>query len=223
MTRVSGFVGVESYDLVLYLAKVAKYLYDFDKDGNHLGEASVLVLDKSNDNSLRSCIDFIDNMDGETVNYCGFEFATSCSDFSDYTIVLIYYGRNLEEDFSICDDLYLVTDYQKHNTEVIKEINVGETTYPFLVVRDRINSKITPDSIFYDTDTCVHFTSKENDLIEIQDTQSDLAARVALQYDGRIDMRGLSESMNSFIIKALNADYQEKDIKTAIKKAVKEK
>lgn len=212
LMRTDGFVGIDSYDLVMYAAKVASNLV-----------GSVLVIDRSNDRSLAVYADEFRSSDSNCWQCSDFYYTRDLVEKEGYDFVFVYYGSNFAADFSECDDLFLVTDYQRHNVERLSTLRIGEDVFLFLVMRDRLGTKITPESVYDNINEVIRLGKQEEVLIELADTSADLSSRISLQYDGCINMKSLSDSVNQFLVKVFSADFEEKEIKAALKCAVRGK
>lgn len=209
MIRLSGFVGIESYDLIWYLTKVARTM-----------GKQVLLVDNSTDYSLafsipglmEAPIGTLFDYNGVSAVVCDNSFQSVWEDQFDY--IFVYFGKNTSRFADECDEIFLVTDYQKHNIEFIKNVQLQEDQFAFLVIRDRISSKITPGYVQYEMSNR-RFQSSE--VILIEDTLEDLENKVLLQHNAVKKLKRFSQSIQEFIITVLGADDEVHTIKTAIK------
>ena len=202
-----SFIGCECYDLILYLAKTL----------NALG-ASVLIIDNSDDRSLSTCIPTLDSVDlGQPVDYNnGITTVRGLEDVpNNFEYVLIYHGKDTLADLSQSNEVFLVTDYQKHNVEFLQQVELDDDNYPLLVIRDRVSSKITPASI---QEKLSKFEVDPNDVLVIDDTNEDLQCKVLCQYNTHVGFQNVSASIKEFIYTALS-EYDRKSIKGAIRLA----
>lgn len=202
-----SFIGCECYDLILYLAKTL----------NALG-ASVLIIDNSDDHSLSTCIPTLDSVGlGQPVDYNnGITTVRGLEDVPDnFEYVLIYHGKDTLADLSQSNEVFLVTDYQKHNVEFLQQVELDDDNYPLLVIRDRVSSKITPASI---QEKLLKFEVDPNDVLVIDDTNDDLQCKVLCQYNAHVGFLNVSTSIKEFIYTALS-EYDRKSIKGAIRLA----
>lgn len=206
-----AFVGVESYDLMIYLAKTIDAL-----------NASVLLVDNSIDQSLTACIPGLEmNNPGEPVDYNGITAVKSLEEIpEDFDYVLIYYGKDESADLSFVNEVCLVTDYQKHNVQFLMDVQLDDEIYPFLIVRDRVASKITPESIYYELE---ELEIDREALIIIEDSADDLNTKVMCQYNSLKGIGKVSDSIKNFIIAILSEEYDEAAVKAAFKLVARRK
>ena len=207
---VMSFVGSECYDLILYLAKTLNAL-----------NVQVLIIDNAEDRSLATCIpDLEDAPLGEPVDYDnGITVVRGLQVIPDnFNYVLIYHGQDPYVDLSGSNEVFLVTDYQKHNVEFLEAIELAEDNYPFLIVRDRVSSKITTKSIQAQLEK---FEIDPKDVLTIDDTDADLQCKVLCQYNTVVNFQSTSPSMKEFMYTALSEGFDRKTIKDAIKRAAR--
>ena len=199
MSKVLGFYGIESYDIILSLAMV---LHNLD--------LSVSICDWSKDKSL-ACT--IPGLEEESV--CEWNDIRVYRDdtieptVTDY--VIIYFGRE-ENGMELCDEIYLVTDQQKHNVEMMKNLSVPESVYPVVIYR-HFQSKITLKYLKHELEDK---GIQDNDYLEIVDTEASVLHRVMYQYDvskgfGKMD-RGIAEICKY----VAGTDFAENQINTVI-------
>lgn len=206
-----GFVGIESYDLIIYLAMTMQAL-----------NTSVLLIDNSYDQSLAECIPGLPEAnDGEPVDYRGITTTKWLTELPDnYDYVLVYFGKNTEFGLEDVTEVYLVTDYQKHNVNFLKSVELAEDNYPFLVVRDRVASKITPESIRIELE---ELGIPSESLLALEDTPADLNLKVMCQYNSLSGLAKVSDGIREFINVALSEDYDKAAVKAAFKVVTRRK
>lgn len=200
MIRQSAFVGYESYDLIFYLARVLSIL------GN-----TVAVVDHSRRRDVIRC--FTDSEDDTLVDYDGITVIADNTDFSDFDYVLASYGNDWDGKIRFFDDVFFVTDYQKHNIEALRNIPVTDDQYLFLVIRDRISTKITAD---YVTQMLGEYGFDSEGVLTLEDSDDDLNNKLLIQYNSVKKTKRFSPSITQFIITVLESDFDEKGIKQAI-------
>lgn len=199
MPKVLGFYGIESYDIILSLAMV---LHNLD--------LSVSICDWSKDKSL-ACI--IPGLEEESV--CEWNDIRVYRDdtiepaVTDY--VIIYFGRE-ENGIELCDEIYMVTDQQKHNVEMMKNLSIPESVYPVVIYRHFL-SKITLKYLKHELEDK---GIQDNDYLEIVDTEASVLNRVMYQYNvskgfGKMD-RGIVEICKY----VAGTDFAENQINTVI-------
>lgn len=206
-----GFIGIESYDLIIYLALTMQAL-----------NASVLVIDNSDDGSFAECIPGLpETASCEPVDFHGITTVKDMYVLPDnYDYVIVYFGKNVTDLIGDLNEIYLVTDYQKHNVNFLKSIELFEGNYPLLLVRDRVASKVTPESIRLELE---ELEIPSESMVALEDSPTDLNLKVMCQYHSLTGMSKVSESVKEFLRLALSEDYEESAIKAAFKVASRRK
>lgn len=205
---VRGFFGIESYDLILQLAKHLRYV-----------GAVISVADCSVDGSLTACIP-------------GFGFDTNQTEFDDMLAVrgkalvdairneagvdelLVYYG----DDFSAigeCNVAYLVTDQQKHNVDRLHAIQSEPSDGFRLIVRGGFYDKITAESINCEL---AELQIQNSDVLYLEDSAIDYENRLFLQYGVTKKLRRKSEGVRNFLHFTMDSVYGSDTVSVAIKK-----
>lgn len=208
-TKVLSFTGVECYDLILYIARVYKQL-----------DKQVLLVDNSTSQSLSHCVPgLVDVNAGTPVDFGGMTATKHIvAPPSNFDFVLIYTGKNAHEIMDYADEIFLVTDYQKHNVAQLLNTELAEDEEPAVIFRDRVTSKITPDTIMAKFTSC-GFNVKT--LYALEDTTEDLASKVLCQYNTFDQFRKVSPSIKDLIIKVISEDFEEKEVTKALKQAAR--
>lgn len=206
MIRIIGFVGVECYDLIHLLSKVITTL-----------GASCLVIDNSDTKAL-SCSVPGGLTAGNCSYYHGVDFIADISlrdntDTQSYDYVLIDFGFSNDADMKLCDEVTLVTDFQIHNLERLKQIDVGDV-YRNLVLRDRVSSKLKPEYAI--SELSMHGITSENTIL-LEESQQDLENRLLCQYNNVFNFKQACDGMRVFVESALVMDYSVSQIKSAYK------
>lgn len=213
MNKVFGFIGIESYDIMYYLASTLTKLH-----------MSVLMVDNSDDKSLAYSVpNFDDFAKLGIISYVGVDIAVDLSaeqlQESSYDYVLVYFGfsrRNAE--IALCSEVYLVTDLQLHNIFRLSRVELSEDAYVFLVVRDRYCSKMSPELVL---DSLKQYVIDKDNIIYLDDSAEDLNAKILCQYNSKITFKKVSKSIIGFVTKVLCVDFSEKDIVEAFKIAAR--
>ena len=203
-----GFFGVESYDLILQLAKHLQY-----------AGICISVADCSIDGSLAMCMP-------------GFDFDTNQTEFDGMLAVrgkslvdtirmeqsvdelLVYYG----DDFSCVDDCdvsYLLTDQQKHNVGRLHAVHSEQNEHLMLVIRGGFYDKITSESINFEL---AELQIPDSNVLYLEDSDTDYENRLYLQYGVTKKLRRKSEGVRNFIHFAMDSFYGSDTVSTAIKK-----
>lgn len=135
LTKVIGFNGVESYDIVLYLANIIKAI----------GHKKILVVDLSESRATFHCVPAPMLANKEKINHRGIDFTVNDnkSDYSNYNFVFIDFGKRIKEN-NRCDFLFSVTDLQVHNIANIELV----APYQYVIMRDVLKKKIQQSYIF---------------------------------------------------------------------------
>lgn len=208
LSKVFGFVGIESYDIVFALGCVA----------SSLGR-KVLVVDNSRDGAFACIVPFGVGKDC-TVNYYDIDVARDTLlhsiDYDDeYDYVITYLGDNITcRDISACDEVYLVTDYQKHNILRLSQLELQDEQCRYLIYRERVTARV--DLRFIQEKLSPLSITDETSYL-VSESQADYDNMVMLQYNNVLRKFFISESVGSFIIDVLNVDFSERDIRAAIK------
>lgn len=208
MSKILGFLGVESYDLVYYLGSVM-----------HALGKSVLAVDYSPLGELASIVPYgLSN--GEVVEQYGVNIAKNVElddvlESEDYDYVILYFSSFIKHDNVVdCDEVYLVTDFQKHNINNFLNLDLDDEQCRFLVYRNRIETKI---DLMYVINALKGLEITEEETYVMEDAQDDYDAMVMLQYDSIVNGLRISADVSNFIIDVLNVDFTEKLISNAIK------
>lgn len=211
MSKISGFIGIESYDLLLYLSQTMKHL-----------KCSVLLVDNSIDHSLAYTVPNFDEFSKlGIINYAGVDVAVGVSSEqlgkADYDYILIYFGFNQRAvELELCDEVYVITDLQLHNIFRLDKFHVAQDAYVFLVIRDKYSSKASPDLVL---DSVKAYSIRPEDVMYIEDGPEDLNAKLMCQYNSRLSFKRVSKSICDFIVAVLGIDFDKKDVLGAYKMA----
>lgn len=209
MQEVIGYLGIESYDIILLQARLLREL------GENVG-----LLDCSYDKSLAYAIPGLMESASDFIEFAGSIACTSDSGIPDVLrncgVIIIYAGRNCTA--ACINDLTavrFVTDFQKHNIEFIKSCKLEDGTSVQVILREKIESKIKSDFILNELH---EFEIKSEDVFSLEDTQLDLENRVTLQYGALKKMKRISSEMLEFIGNTVTGKYDEKEVKQVLKR-----
>lgn len=202
-----GFLGVEAYDIILYLTKL---LFNLDK--------KVLLIDNSESGALTCCIPIPSTLNPKItpISCTGMDFVKEreVSEYEDkYDYILIDYGfKNTHKDLHNCSFLFFVCDRQQHN--IVRLQNLKPNTEVHVIIRDIVNNKIKD-----------YILGSLADKINIKDyyclyrDDLDKECMLSLQYSNKITLKKLSAQYNyvlyQLLTKTLNFD------RTAAEKAYK--
>lgn len=221
--KVIGFVGIDKYEYILYIARV---LY-------HLGKKPLMV-DSSETGALASSVPNPFMLEGTIIDYRGVGFADcrllgneqqifiNPNDLSEYEVELIDFGfitnpPGLRE----CNHLVCVTDQLVHNIVRIKEIRSDISIAKTLVIKDMVLGKVNQKYIFDEI--------KEN-VCDIEAVyvgyhdEIDSACRIHSQHENKFDFHKLSRQSKSIVEGLVTVIYptiDKKALEVAYKKAEK--
>ena len=206
-SKVFGFIGMECYDLIFYAAKAA----------TSLGFPTLMV-DLSPDHELcylyPGSFSSGDIVDVDGVSLMGGQLEKGC--FSGYDYIFINYGRNRAL-LDLSDEIYLVTNFQKHNIAVLDGIVLPDVPR-YMVVRDRGACSINYGFIL---EELPDLDIGEEEIYAVEDSDADIQARVFLQYSMKVKFSKLSDCVKDFVKHILEADFSHRDIDSTWKQLVK--
>lgn len=205
---VYGFAGVECYDLILYLAKCIKVL-----------GAEVCIADCSTDGSLADCIPGLEQGAFQTefdgmLAVKGLSKLTDVLECAEGMEVLVYFGKTYTW-LDVCNEVYFVTDQQKHNVRALSKISAMNcAVHKRLVVRGGFYQKITAESINYELE---NLGIAANDVLYLEDSAVDYENRLYLQYGVVKKLRQISQDGKRFLKFAIGDGCEYKALSKAIK------
>lgn len=206
--KVIGFIGIECYDLMLYIALTLRRL-----------GCSCVLIDNSEDASLTYV--YQGSMQaGDVVDVAGIDIARlvdlaqSSNDQYDYVLVYLGFSEVTTKDY---DEFYCVTDFQRHNVERMKEYAL-DNVCRFLVVRDRTCCTLNPE---YLREELANLRITEDAICTIEDTEADVSAKILMHHTSKIRFLRVSASIRSFVERVLEIDFSIKEIDRAFKAAAK--
>lgn len=202
--HIIGFLGIDSYDLILYLAK---YL-------NYLGQR-VLLADYSRLGRLSFCIPtpVSLNPDEERITYKNMDFVRYKEELSykkEYNYILMDFGwDSSHRAISSCEFLYIITDLQQQNIEHILKMKFnGASVYVILKNIFHTNNSRTIKDYLNEN----HFDYKNCYLYPT--TEVDMENMVMLQYNHDIQIKKVSRQLKNLIDIILidNLEFEEKEV-----------
>lgn len=207
LTKVIGFLGVEKYDLILYLAYILKEL-----------NQKILIMDASDQRALTCCIPHPKelNSETETITFREIDFIR---DFNpddyvrDYDYILIDYGFKVRHhDLKGCTTLFACLDRQKHNITAINQLALPSDEV-YLILRD-IGYQSDADIVVQE----LGFKAKE--VIPLIYDEHDKRSMVALQSQERININSLSGDYRYLLRYVIETVFgiDKKDFKLAYKR-----
>lgn len=223
--KVIGFLGIEKYEIILYLSRILK----------QLGK-KVLVLDCSENGALDAGVCYFREQPalyGELQEYRGIDYLNytlhdsagreEYSVFRDirkeYDFILMDFGfRRGHPLYHICDHCFLVSDQQRHNILRMKEAAL-ECQVPFtVVIRDILACKVSLD---YFTDF-MDGNDFAQEMIFLYRNEADTKRQIQCQYGQAVNFQKLSKETKEFLkqaVKRLLPDFTKAEIMKALKEA----
>lgn len=220
-TKVIGFIGIEQFDIILYLSRVLKNL-----------NKKILLFDLSENFKLSACIPFpdqllaIDNSDCKVIDYSGVDIimkgegSKKISSFikQEYDYILIDFGFDLKNKEIIkCNELFLVTDFNKTNISKLNNYLFDSIKNKFLIFRDVVDGKITP--IYVLEEHLPNLRIEKNQCSTLYQDYLDTKMKISWQYDDNIRFKKLSIHFKNWIKDTVA--YLSNSTKKEIEKAYK--
>lgn len=206
-TSIIGFAGIECYDLMLYLGRTL----------NELG-LQVLMSDSSSNRALQHCVPVVEEWETTPIHYNGLDFVIDLIEPPEgYDIILIDFGKSQQQFSSNCNEIFMVTDYQKHNIQWVADCSLPEDIPVTVILRDRISTKITPSAV------AVSVGLPEDCIIHVEDSAEDLEAKVLCQYNSRFAFHKVSKDIKDFIVKFTEGGWTTREVLKAMKSAARGK
>jgi len=179
-----GFLGIEAYDIILYLSKL---LSGLDK--------KILLMDNSESGALTCCIPIPATLNPKfTPISCGdmdFVRERKVAEYKEkYEYILMDFGFRINhEDLNTCSYLFLICDRQQHNIERLR--NLKEETEVYVILRDIVNFKVK-DYILNNLAEKIHI----KDCYCLYRDEIDKEYMLGLQYGNQIALKKLSAQFN---------------------------
>jgi hypothetical protein len=213
MVYVTGFIGIESYDIIHYLSRVAR----------GLGKKSILI-DCSDSMALSYTIRNPLVPVGNLVDYRGVDFISqpeSIDFIEQYDYAFIDFGFDNEHPFiDECDGIFVVTDYQLHTNARIKGLEVADDQFLGLLLRNDVGSKVQAQTVIKQLGG---LRFDEENVFSLMQADSNTATALAVQYDNVFKFDKITSDLKDFIISFFSEDFKEVDVKKALKLASKAK
>ncbi len=201
MANIIGFVGYESEDIVLYLAKI---LYAFEK--------RVAIVDRTEQEMLLELLEVGVEREGE---YEGIWVTSQGVEKERYDIVFLVFGyRLMHPKLYECETLIMVTDGVPAHASLLRKIGQWERN-TCLVMRNLVEMK-------YGEQYLKMLTGQtEITCFMIPYEEQDIRIRYCLGSDTEICVKKLSKEMKQTLIQLvlwLFSDYPENELKKKIRK-----
>lgn len=207
--KVIGFLGIDKYEIMLYLAKLLVKL-----------EKTVLLIDVSETSALSYCFSVPADMDSkiEIISHAGLEYTKKLDiegQRKNYDVILIDYGFSYNyEDLGNHDHVCIVTDKQLHNLNRLLQVKAAQVE-SFLLLKNMDKD----DNINHIRD----LFSKNFNIVNVYPFSADNIDQIhtySLQYGKQLKIKILSfeykQVMKKFAIELL--EITEKEYKIAFKK-----
>ena len=204
-SKIYGFVGVESFDIVHLLGNVLSSL-----------GFTLTVVDYS---PLGDVIFTVPGYDGSQVSYSynNLEIYRSVplEEVRPSEFMLLYFGMNVKHPYvAKCDEVWLFSDSQLQKINAICNVNLTGKQPRFVVFRDRQLTRATKSLIL---DELSELNVQNSNFIELDDDTSTLDLQFRVQYDSKILFKNVSSNICDLIVNLLEADFEVKDIKRGMK------
>lgn len=223
--RVVGFIGMDKYEYIMYLTRVLCLL-----------DKKVLMVDCSETGALSSSVPCPEEIKNSVIEYRGVMFHDCRNkenkdpysgketnlNYEAYDFILIDYGYYTEaEGLCACDRIVCVTDQQAHNIQRITGIDLLKDKQKSLIIKDVVNSKITPRFIV--DELKLENLSAKQTYVVYQD-ELDSKCRINCQYDALSRFLKLSMQSKNVIkglVTELLPEITKKELEVAYKRAEK--
>lgn len=203
--KVIGLVGIDKYDIIHYLAKVL----------HNLGQ-KVLVIDGSSRKAVTATLP----AQGAVFDFGGVDFVSGLDKakanvrLSNYDFVIIDFGFQMGNKLILkCDEIWLITDEQKHNIVNLQNVRLLPSQPRFAVIRSDTPNKL--HSYFLQLLAPLGIT--QNTLYRITETKESRRNRLQIMYQNVVSMRNLGDDMLHVITLMLTPYFSEREINAAIR------
>ncbi len=202
-SKIIGFFGSDSYDLVHYLARTITQL-----------SKTVLVIDRTRDEAMMVSVP-VEQGSG-VLDYRGVDFTAETVDVanSGYDYVFMYYGFDCQKISSKIEECYFVTDCQLQSLKKLKHLQVGEDQFRALIVRSTVPER---NLLPYINIELGHLDFQKENTYVLPFNRNDVAAMLAVQYDSVYRFDGVSNPVLEFIIGFCSLDFPKKDVIAAVR------
>lgn len=192
--NIVGFIGIETYDIILYTAKL---LYNLKK--------KVLIIDHSEAEALTYCIPIPDSLNPKLtkVNFCNIEFIKDRSPLEfaeEYDFILIDFGFSLRnKEFIHCTRLFFVTDKQQHNISRLQSLKINQSE-TYLIIKDVIQK----ENAAFLFENLREYSLNLKDYFYLYYDDIDKENMTSLQYNYDIKLKKLSGQFKSMLYQILS-------------------
>jgi len=207
-----GFIGWESADIALYLARLLR-----------MNEEGVAVVDHTRKLSLMRNAGIPEELTKTSGMYQEIEIYSAESKMKlpkDVGVVIDYFGYYTTlPQIKECDILIFVTDMVLYNAQLLKDVEAGEEAEKFLIIRDHISLKYTEKYLRVETGQNI---LEENTFI-IPFNEGDYKSRCYLCVDKKHKLSMLSEPMRKVLLylysNVSKKEINRKEIRNLLSKA----
>lgn len=187
--NVVGFIGIENYEIILYLSRILA----------KLGKR-VLLVDYSESSDLTSCIPVpIDlNPQKDVISYMGIDFTGNkfITEFIDsYDDILINFGFHMNSGVTLCTQIGYVVDQQKFHIERLVSLPKTEISNISLLIKDYVDSKINSEYILERLNKNIR---KDNIYVFEQDV-IDTKFKILAQYNTVFEFKRISRGTKGYL------------------------
>jgi hypothetical protein len=216
VNRIIGFIGIDTYDIILYLARICCNYNE-----------KVLLVDNSLSKSLFLCIPNLAELNSNIgyIDYLGVDFTTIAAEninSCEYDKVFIYYGlHNTNSDYSICNNYILVSDIQLHTLLAINEIEIDSSKVINIIMKDVYEVMIPDNKVL----ALLNLTGEVKIYTHYLDAW-DIKYRVVCQEQNLTSFHKISNYLKEYLFetsKVLYPEQSRKELNNIIKKALKGK
>ena len=204
--KLIGFIGTEKYDIMHYLSRVLK----------RLGK-EVLMIDASKRKALTASVP---TSHAVLFDYNGVDFAANLeclrehASLSDYDYVLIDFGfQRTNKLVDKCNEIWFVTDEQKHNLMHIRSVKLQATQPRFAIMRS-ISSK---RQLSYYLQLLQGVGITRSTVFVLPDTTQNRKAMLNCMYRDLISLKEITNEMADVLAQIIANDFSEKEIYNAIR------
>lgn len=210
-TKVIGFFGQESYDIIHYTGKALA----------HVG-CNVLAVDASKDLSLAYTFPSHVMQNGKILEYNSIDIARAYelepSVIKSYDYVLMYFGWDYTNPMiKRCEEVFCFTDCQIHNVQRLKRLDLESSQCRFLVLRNFVTGRFTELIM----NELKNLNFKDSNVLTIACNGIDELCKLQVQYDSNFKFQGISNDVVKLIGFMLETEMDPKEFKKILKQIQK--
>jgi hypothetical protein len=214
--NVLGFIGIENFEIILYLSRILSKL-----------ERKVLLIDYSNDRDLASCIPIPTGMAAEddVITHFGIDFTRKGLDqdqelINEYDDILINFGFNCVTAEKYCTRLIFTVNQMLHNIIRLATLTADSagSADRSLMIKDVVDSKISPEYIM----ECMKIDISKDNICVLYFDEIDMKYKILSQHNALFQFRKITKGTKDYLletVRKLCPDVPEKVLKEAYKMA----